>query len=164
MTRPLTPARRIILHSLAPCPPPLPLEALHTQGSPARLEVSDEEILADRDSVVPDSFIRDLRAVVGEPVIPADAPLPDLDSWLDHEVPAAEEAQAVHLNIEGLATELQILTEYLRRLYARSTSTARSERPIHPVLDINTPLEDLPVLTPPQLSILRWLWLALLCG
>jgi len=31
-------------------------------------------------------------------------------------------------------------------------------------LDINAPLEDLPVLAPPQLSILRWLWLALLCG
>jgi hypothetical protein len=145
-------------------PPPLPLKAFLGQAlaSPAPLEVSDEEILAERDSVVPDSFIRDLRAVVGDPVIPPDAQLPDLDSWLEHDVPTAEDAKGFQLDFEGLAAELQVLTGYLRNLYARSVS--RDERKVHPALDINTPLEDLPVLAPPQLSILRWLWLALLCG
>ena len=163
MTRPLNPARRIILHSVRPCPPPLPLEALAgaAEATPTpRQDVTEEELLSLRDSVIPDSFIRDLRAVVGDPVLPPDAKLPDLDSWLEHEVPAAAEAHG--LGFDRLAAELQLLTGYLRDLYARSTS--RSERRVHPALDINAPLEDLPVLAPPQLSILRWLWMALLCG
>jgi hypothetical protein len=167
MTRPLTPARRIILRSSPAVPPPLPLAALvgYAQAAPGPdLSRSDTDDAAARDSVVPDSFIRDLRAVVGDPVIPPAAPLPDLDSWLEHDMPAAqaEDAQGYLIDFEGLAAELQVLTGYLRNLYARSVLPA--ERKLHPVLDINAPLEDLPVLGPPQLSILRWLWLALLCG
>jgi len=165
MTRPLNPARRIILRSLAPCPPPLPPEALIGYANivpSVDQDVADDEDAVERDSVVPDSFIRDLRAVVGDPIIPADAKLPDLDSWLDHEIPAAEEAQGFQLDFAALAAELEQLTSYLRKLY--SASTTRIERHLHPALDINTLLEDLPVLAPPQISLLRWLWLALLCG
>ena len=165
MTRPLTPARRIILRSSPPVPPPLPLAALvgYAPAAPAAdRDGSTPDDVAERDSVVPDSFIRDLRAVVGDPVIPPDAKLPDLDSWLEHEIPTSEENKGFQLDFEGLAAELEVLTGYLRNLYERSV--ARSERSVHPALDINAPLEDVPVLAPPQLSILRWLWLALLCG
>lgn len=35
---------------------------------------------------------------------------------------------------------------------------------LHPILDIRTPLELIAVPAPPQLSLLQWLWIALLCA
>src|SRR5690606_35513425 len=35
---------------------------------------------------------------------------------------------------------------------------------LHPILDQRTPLQWPAVLPPPQLSLLKWLWLALLCA
>lgn len=35
---------------------------------------------------------------------------------------------------------------------------------LHPILDIRTPLEVLAVSAPPQLTLLQWLWMALLCA